>query len=94
MPTLAIANPTHHLNKLDTNEEITIACTWQRGLQDTTVNADGRALCSLMHSMHMVVLNGMHLFPHTHGYTCHTTNDGHSVVDYAMVHVNAMQICK
>ena len=44
-----------------------------------------------MHSMHMVVLNAMHLFPHTRGYTCHTANDGHSVVAYVMVHVKAMQ---
>ena len=44
-----------------------------------------------MHGMHLVVLNGMHLFPHTHMYTCHTTSDGHSVVDYALVHVNTMQ---
>ena len=44
-----------------------------------------------MHGMHLMVLNGMHLFPRTHGYTCHTANDGQCVVDYALVHRNAMQ---
>ena len=44
-----------------------------------------------MHGMHLMVLNGMHLFSHTHEHTCHTTNDGHSVVDYAIVHAEAMK---
>ena len=68
-----------------------LACTWQRVSQDDTINTHGRALCNLMHGMHLLVLNGMHLFPHTHMYTCHTASDGHSVVDYALVHINTMQ---
>ena len=44
-----------------------------------------------MHGMHLMVLNGVHLFPRTHGYTYYTANDGHNVVDYALVHINAMQ---
>ena len=59
-------------NELDKNEQMDLACTWQRVSQDDTINTHGRALCNLMHGMHLLVLNGMHLFPHTHMYTCHT----------------------
>ena len=55
-------------NELDRNDQITIACTWQRVSQDNIVNAYRGALCNLMHGMHLMVLNEMHLFPPTHVY--------------------------
>ena len=50
-------------NELDKDEEVSIACLWERESQDDTINAQRRALCNLMHGMHLMVLNGMHLFP-------------------------------
>ena len=44
-----------------------------------------------MDGMHLLALNGMHLFPLTDAYTCHTANHGHTVVDYALMHINAMK---
>ena len=73
------------------NAQIDIAPTWERQSQDKTMNAQGRELCNLMDGMHLLVLNGMHLYPLTNEYTCHTANSGHSVVDYALVHINAMR---
>ena len=55
------------------------------------MNAQGRELCNLMDDMHLLVLNGMRLYPLTNEYTCHTANSGHNVVDYALVHINAMR---
>ena len=79
-------------DEIDKTEEVHIANSWQRASQDVMVNAQGRALCNLMQGMHLLALNGMHLFPHTQGYTCHTASDGHSVVDYALLHLNAIHI--
>ena len=33
-------------NELDKDEEVNIACLWQREFQDDTINAQGRALCN------------------------------------------------
>ena len=79
-------------DEIDKTEQFDIANSWQRASQDVMVNAQGRALCNLMQGMHLLVLHGMQLFPHTQGYTCHTASDGHSVVDYALVHLNAIHI--
>ena len=79
-------------DEIDKTKQIHTANSWQRASQDVMVNAQGRTLCNLMQGMHLLVLNGMHLFPHTQGYTCHTASDGHSVVDYALVHLKAIHI--
>ena len=78
-------------DELDRNEEIELAPSWERQSQDKNMNAQGRALCTLMDGMHLLALNGMHLFPLTDAYTCHTASHGHSVVDYALMHINAMK---
>ena len=44
-----------------------------------------------MDGMHLLVLNGMCLYPLTDDYTCHTANNGHSMVDYALVHIDVMR---
>ena len=71
-------------NELNKDEQIEIAPTWERQSQDKTMNAQGRELCNLMDG-------GMRLYPLTNEYTYHTANSGHSVVDYALVHINAMR---
>ena len=53
-------------NELDKNEEVDITWAWKRISQDDTTNMHGRALCKLMHGMHLMALSRMHLFPHTH----------------------------
>lgn len=54
------------------------------------INAQGRALRCMMNGMHMPILNGMQLFPGTNGTTCFSASGGHSVLDYALAHVDAL----
>lgn len=58
-------------NELNKVEQIDFAPTWERHSQDLTINAQGRALCNLIDGMHLLVLNGMRLFPLTNNYTSH-----------------------
>lgn len=71
--------------------QITLDPSWD---SDLTMNAQGSAMLSMMHSMHMVVLNGTKRFPISGGYTCYTANKGTSTIDYALIRHEALDMVK
>ena len=82
-------------DEIDKDEQIELDPLWERQSMDQNVNAQGRALGNLMDGMHLLALNGMRLYPHTKEFTCMTASGGSSVVDYALVQINAMKhVCQ
>lgn len=79
---------------LDKEEIVDVDTCWYRHSEDTDTNAHGRALMDMVNGLHMPILNGMNCFPDTTGYTCYSASGGSSVVDYAMIHMDALCMIK
>eukprot|EP00249_Psilotum_nudum_P007164 c20359_g1_i1 orf=232-651(+) len=72
--------------------ELNTDTIWHRCSEDKETNAHGRALEQLINGMHMLVMNGTTPYPQSKSYTCFPASGGSSIIDYALISLEAWHI--
>eukprot|EP00249_Psilotum_nudum_P018178 c26677_g1_i1 orf=2-457(-) len=72
--------------------EIDTDPSWNRNSEDKGMNQHGRALEQLVNGMQMIVINGTTPFPKSKSCTCFPASGGSSIIDYALINLEAWHL--